>query len=76
MTKMYITKYCLTAGIEEAHGEVRESGYFSVEGNYNLFNKNEYFESREDAENNAEERRIKKLKSLDKQIKKVSQIVF
>ena len=76
MTKMYITKYCLTAGIEEAHGNVINGGYFKVEGNYSLFNKKEFFASREDAENNAEERRIKKLKSLDKQIKKISQIVF
>ena len=76
MVKMYITKYALTSGIQEYYGVMFADGTFSIPGTFDYFRKGEFFESREDAENNAEERRIKKLKSLDKQIKRISALVF
>lgn len=74
--KAYITKYALTRGILIKDGEISDSGYFRVEGDYNSYGGGEYFIRKNHAVENAEERRIKKLKSLDKQIKKLSDINF
>lgn len=76
--KVFVTKYCLTDGITEAEGDINSSGYFISKSrlNYLFLNKKEYFLKKEDAIANAEERRIKKLQSLDKQTKKISALKF
>jgi len=76
----YITKYALTFGIYSTKGEVsgdtfiqkaRESGEFDQ-----YFHGNEWHLSKEEALAHAEEMRIRKLKSLDNQIKKISRLKF
>ena len=78
-TKMvYVTKYALTKGIE--YIEVSETIFPDlVEENIRYprnFHIGDWFENKEDAIKNAEEMRIKKLQSLDKQIKKISKLKF
>jgi len=74
--EVYVTKYALTQGILIEDAEYLDNGYWKVEGHYSLYNKNECFTDKESAIKNAEERRIKKLQSLDKQIKKYSAMSF
>lgn len=77
--KAWITKYALTDGIEEMDGEINHimgSEYFYVKGYRDGFTKKEYFPNKIDAICNAEERRIKKIKSLEKQIKKLQDMKF
>lgn len=81
MTKVYITKYALTYGVFTVEGELvadgtavsykRDAGYFQEYAHGKDFQLTE-----EDALARAEEMRIAKLKSLDKQMKKVSAIKF
>ncbi|WP_313677091.1 hypothetical protein [Pantoea vagans] len=80
MKTAYITKYALTFGIYSTKGEVhddtfvqkaREIGEFDQ-----YFHGNEWHLSKEEALAHAEEMRIRKLKSLDKQAKKISQLKF
>lgn len=74
---VYVTKYALSAGIQEV--EVRRS---SVEGlvvsRRGMFFKDgsECFASREEALKDAEVRRKKKIMSLRKQIKKLEGVEF
>ena len=77
MTTMYLTKYCLTKGkIEKVEAnEVEKCA--KVEGSYNLYRIDiEIFYTVDAAIAKAEEMRIKKLQSLDKQIKKFSALKF
>lgn len=78
-TKMvYVTKSALTKGIEYIEVLETHSGEFVKENTRwgrALF-KNDWFENKEDAIKNAEERKIKKLQNLDKQIKKISALKF
>lgn len=78
----WVTKYALTAGIREVEGEVVSfsSGstmltytYHGVR--YNAHN-NDFCMTEEEAKAKAEEMRASKLKSLDKQIKKISALKF
>ncbi|MEZ3498998.1 hypothetical protein [Pantoea sp. KPR_PJ] len=80
MKTAYITKYALTFGIYSTKGEVsgdmfiqkaRENGRL---GQY--FHGYEWHLSKEEALAHAEEMRIRKLTSLDKQAKKISQLKF
>lgn len=73
--QVYITKYALSKGIFTGEAEIYKE-YYKVKGSYGLYNKKEAFENKSDAVNNAEERRINKLKSLDKQMKKLSALKF
>ena len=75
--KVFITKYALTKGIIELDGEIK-GDYFSTKqrGFHELFFNKEFYLTREEAVNNSEERRIKKLQSLDNQIKKLSELNF
>jgi hypothetical protein len=79
---VYVTKYALSpsTGIFTKEVEIdpenglashRESGSVTQ-----FYHKGEYELTREDAVKSAEEMRIKKLKSLDNQIKKVSALKF
>ena len=78
-TKMvYVTKYALTKGIE--YIEVSETIFPDlVKENIRYprnFHIGDWFENKEDAIKKAEEMRIKKLQSLDNQMKKISKLKF
>ncbi|WP_448309578.1 hypothetical protein [Pantoea sp. PGP6] len=80
MKTAYITKYALTFGIYVAKGEVRDDMFIQKAQQPSEFNQyfhgNEWHLSKEEALARAEEMRIRKLKSLDAQIKKVSLLTF
>ena len=82
MKTIYHMKYALTGGVEriqlnqEQSEELESKGYFSIRGCYNLFRENDIAYTEEEAKNMFEELRIKKLQSLDKQVKKYSKIKF
>ena len=81
LTKVFITKYAFTNGIMEEELEFnKEKGMCSgkPKGWYmsTCFFKNEFCLNKEQALANCEERRIKKLQSLHKQIKKTSKLTF
>lgn len=74
--KVYITKYALTQGILEKDLEVSPAYYndkifYATEGFYSYRIGTEAFLNIEDARKNAEERKLKKIESLKKQIKKL-----
>ena len=78
-TKMvYVTKYALTKGIE--YVEVKETIFPDLVQENIRFLRNfrigDWFENKEDAIKNAEERRIKELQRLDNQMKKISKLKF
>ena len=80
--KIWSTKYCLTTGIvaHEINDISAQSDYVYVDvepGFLPIYlNKGDWHKTPEEAIERAEEMRIKKLKSLDKQVKKISAIVF
>lgn len=79
--KVYITKYALTAGIEEIEAEIKDFGNGHLmafaNGIYPSYRVgSEAFYTLEAALKNAEERRIKKIKSLKKQINKLENLKF
>lgn len=81
---VYYTKYALTSGIQERILEkYDDEGYATLRkwpkeyGNSGIFvSRKEVSETLEDALVVAEEMRIRKLASLDKQIKKISALEF
>lgn len=76
--KAWVTKWALSSGIIEVDGEITSSGclrYKSGEFTGYVFG-NDFHQTKESAIARAEEMRIRKLKSLDKQIKKVSALKF
>jgi hypothetical protein len=74
--KVFLTRYALTKGIQVADAEYIDSGYWSVSGHYTLYSKGDCHTEKESAIAKAEEMRIAKLQSLDKQIKKYSRMIF
>ncbi len=77
--EVYVTKYALTDGIFRLRCEIYDEGYacqILPHGNGHFLTKKEYTLTLDAALKNAEERRIKKLKSLDKQFKKISALNF
>ena len=77
--KVYVTTYCLTKGIIESDLEdVGDCYYGKLKDGYlpGLYKKTETFESLSDAKANAEERRKKKIKNLEKQIEKLQALRF
>jgi hypothetical protein len=79
--KAWITKYALTAGVFEVAGEVTVSGCLRYEsGGYACYAcyafGNDWHSDRASAIARAEEMKIRKLQSLDRQIKKVSALKF
>lgn len=75
----FVTKYCLTSGIVIFEGEtVKEGKYFSGihEGVRFFLDSKDCFDSLNDAVKDAEIKREKKIKSLEKQINKLSIIRF
>jgi len=77
---IYVTKYALTTGIFTAQGEQSsdDSFFFKSEGSgfTNFARGNDVHLTEEAALARAEEMRIAKLKTLDKQMKKVSAMKF
>ena len=73
--KRYLTKYALTYGIKEVKAEPLDE-YWKVKGDYNLFTENECFATIEEAVANAEQRRAKKIRSLEKQIERLKALKF
>lgn len=78
LTKVYVTKYTLTKGILEYDARIVNENMVEVKtGMYsNYFHGNDYFFSLEEARVNANNRVFEKLKSLNKQIIKISKLNF
>lgn len=81
LTKVYITKYALTSGIIEAEMRVKDNGnscYGKPKGYYyeTGFYGNDFFLNKEEALQNCENRRLRKIESLKKQIEKISKKKF
>ena len=79
-TRIYVIKWSLSTGhilCCDAETEGRQGYALGKCGRYNYcYRKCEYRLSEEDARKALEEKRIKRLKSLDKQMEKVSTIQF
>jgi len=76
--KIYVTKYALSSGIFEVMATVRD-GMASCrrEGRYaEFFSGKSFHYTKDHAIAEAEEMRIRKLKSLDKQAKKIAALKF
>lgn len=81
---VWITKYALTKGIyslEVEKSHITDSDLVSYRTDSSMgcteyFHKKDYSHTKEEAVKIAEEMRIRKLKSLDKQIKKISALKF
>lgn len=76
--KMCISKYALTAGIEEAEGRVSEGGYFYKTEGSSLGYKvgRDAHMTRGEANAKAEAMRVKKIRSLKGQIKILEALRF
>jgi len=73
----YITKYALTKGIYKVSGtENDEKTHLSVAGEMGLFFSFEYFETKIEAVEDAENRRTKRINSLNKQLGKMKEKTF
>lgn len=80
MTEVFITKYALTKGVYRALGEIKGDMFIcraTVRGTYDtFFHGNDWHLTVDAAIERAEEMRVSKLKSLDKQKKKLLAIIF
>lgn len=75
-TRAFVTKYALTKGIIEVDGYETDHESFYVGGWQGSFFKNEYYFTMDEAIKNAEERRTRKIKSLEMQIEKLEKMTF
>lgn len=73
--KVWITKYALTKGIYQEDAEICDEEMIRVK-QVQYFHFGEWHMEKDKAIQKAEEMRIKKLQSLDKQIKKISAMKF
>jgi len=81
MTKIYVTKYALSNGIQEVDADIDDDKgmalYKAEETIYTQYVHLPFYHlSKESAIAHAEELRAKKLKSLEKSIKKIKSIKF
>ena len=80
--KIFITKYALTDGIQEREGELEDGGKFAAVKSRGFSWNDHYpigkeaFIVRSDAVSDADARRLKKIKSLQSQIKKLETMRF
>jgi hypothetical protein len=76
--KVIVTKYALTTGLyESGEGKMTLLDYFREDGDWaNGYHNVDFSLNWEDAIVRAEELRIRKLQSLEKQIKKLSALKF
>lgn len=74
---VFITKYWQTKGIYKINVELKNNlAYQRDNFIFNVFSKKDYFLTREEAEKDCEERRVKKLQSLEEQIQKLNKLNF
>lgn len=80
MTIAYITKYALTTGIYKTEGAAEGDMFVQPPQGHGTFpcyyHDKEWHLTKEEAIARSEEMRIKKLQSLDKQMKKISALKF
>lgn len=77
MTKVYITKYALTEGPFTTDGEIIESMVVWVHSGYRQYaHGKEWWLTEEEALADCERRRLTKIKSIDKQRKKLEEMKF
>jgi len=79
MTIVYVTKYALTTGVYATEADISDGMAIQRakgSGFTQYFHGNDWQLSENDALARAEEMRIAKLKSLDKQMKKISALKF
>lgn len=79
--KVWITKYALTKGIVEREGKLTSNNSISIINQGRSlptywFYEGEWYSDKESAIKKAEEMRQKKIKSLEKQIKKLEEMRF
>jgi hypothetical protein len=76
--KVYITKYALTKGIFELDAvQTDNPRMIASRGQWtNYYHKPDWHSSKSDAINRAEDMREAKIKSLEKQLKKIKDIEF
>lgn len=81
MKKYYVTKYALTVGIQVVEGVVEDEGYtlkYTIEGDrskYFAFG-NDWYSTRECAQQRAELLKARKLRSLEKQVRLLRSLDF
>jgi hypothetical protein len=77
--KIYVTKHCLTKGIQEMDATIFD-GYATVRPNGDWypvdFGKGEWFTAKRDAVTNANERVSTKIKSVERQLAKLRAMKF
>lgn len=78
MTKIYVTKYALTLGINVMEAEINSRGYAFSGGGFNRYclGPNDYWLTPEDAITRATEMRERKILSLEKQLSKLRSMTF
>lgn len=76
MIKIWVTKYALTKGIIETEGTVNSDTVNYGLGGYRWACKSQWARTEEAAIVQAEEMRVKKISSLEKQIKKLEKLTF
>lgn len=77
MTKVFITKYALTVGPIAAEGEIKESMVHWDSSGYRQYaHGKDWWLTEEEALADCERRRLAKIKSIDKQRKKLEEMKF
>ena len=80
MTKVWVSKYALTAGVIAADVRVDEDGYAVFSGDkifgYTVLSRSQWHRTEAEAIARAEEMRVKKIASLEKQIAKLRAMKF
>lgn len=76
--KAFSTRHALTKGIIEVEGQYDQINEYLQFGRkyYQYLKKGEFFFTIEEAIANAEQRRVKKLQSIEKQVKRITAIKF
>lgn len=74
--KAYITKYALTKGIIEIENPEFYENYIVISNIEPLINPVDWFRTKQEAINRAEEMRVNKIASLRKQIAKLESMKF
>ena len=71
---VYVTKYALTKGVLRV--EVEDCGSGVVKGYMECYRKGQWYRNRKDAVKKAEDMRVRRLRSLDKQVKRLQALRF
>lgn len=74
--KVFVTKYALTAGIQEVEVELLDGGMCRPSNGYVYYHYGEWHTTREAAALKAEEMRRRKLAALHRQVAKIKGLVF